>query len=368
MKIICDRATLSEAVTGVSRAVAAKTSVPILEGILIKAEGFQLTLTGYDLEFAIITSIEANVLEAGDVVLSSKLLGDMLHRLSSDEVEIEVDGENNTTIKSGITEFNIIGLNPGDYPAIPNYEAERTFDIEPATLRYMIDTTIYAVSTDDRKPAQTGELFKIEPDKLTIIALDGYRLAMLDTKIEATKDIDVIIPQKTVSEITKLLVNDDEIVHVAANRRFVVFATRTYTIMTRLIEGDFLDYNRVIPDGYKTRVVVNVRDFINSVERASLIITERLKNPLRIDFGEKVIVRCQTTLGKVVDEFEGEQLEGDSIEVGFNNRYMLDCLRNSGCEKVAFEIISPLSPVKVFPVDEDKKFLFLILPVRFKND
>lgn len=366
MKFICDRHILADAVTGVSKAVTQRSSIPVLEGILLKAEGFTLTLTGYDLEMGITTTVEANVQEPGEVVLSAKLLGDMVRRLSSEEIAIATDDNLDATIKGGITEYNIMGMNPADFPEMPSTGAENTLDLDAATLRELIDTTLFAVSQDDKKPAHTGELFSIEPDHLTVVALDGYRLAIMEKAVTATKDINIIIPQKTLAEVTKLLDEDDEIVHIAANRRFVVFSTRRYTIMSRLIEGEFLDYKRVVPEGYKTRVVVDTRDFINSIERASLIITERLKNPLRISFDKNVTVRCQTTLGKVVDEIDAE-IEGESVEIGFNNRYLLDALRYSGCDKVVFEISGALSPVKVLPVD-GKEFLFLVLPVRFKND
>lgn len=366
MKLTCDRTLLSNAITGVSKAVSQRSSIPVLEGILMKADGFTLTLTGYDLEMAITTQLEANVLEPGDAVLSAKLLGDMVRRLSSEEVEITTLESGAATIKGGITEFDIMGLNPGDYPDLPNPGADRTLDMDTATLREMVETTLFAVSQDDKKPAHTGELFSIQTDKLTVVALDGYRLAIIEKKVEATKDIDIIVPAKTVGEVVKLFGDEDDVVHIAANRRFVVFSTQSYTVISRLIEGEFLDYKRVIPEGHKTRVVVDVRDFINTIERASLIITERLKNPLRVTFDGNITVRCQTALGKVVDELPAE-IEGEPVEIGFNNRYLLDALRNSRCDKLAFEISGPLSPVKVLPV-EGGDFLFLVLPVRFKND
>lgn len=366
MKLICDRTLLANAIAGVSKAVTQRSSIPVLEGILMKAEGFSLTLTGYDLEMGITTTIEANVLEPGDAVLPAKLLGDMVRRLPSEEVEINAQDSGATTIKGGITEFDIMGLNPGDFPDLPNPGADRTLDMDTADLQEMVDTTLFAVSTDDKKPAHTGALFSITPEKLTVVALDGYRLAIIEKPVQATKEIDIIIPAKTLSEVVKLFGEADEVVHISANRRFVVFATQSYTVISRLIEGEFLDYRRVIPEGYKTRVTVDVRDFATTIERASLIITERLKNPLRVMFDDHITVRCQTTLGKVVDELPA-QVEGDPVEIGFNNRYLLDALRYSRCDKLVFELSGPLSPVKVLPKDGGN-FLFLVLPVRFKND
>lgn len=367
MKLTCDRQTLANAVTGVSKAVTQRSTIPVLEGIHMKAEGFQITLTGYDLELGITTTVEANVLEPGEVVLSARLLGDMVRRISSDEVQISADAANLTTIKGGTVEYDIMGLDPGDFPELPSTDAEKTLDIPAPDLREMIETTIFAVSQDDKKPAHTGELFRIKPEGLTVVALDGYRLAIIEKNVAATKEIDVIIPQKTLAEVAKLLDDDEEIVHVAANRRYAVFSTRRYTIVSRLIEGEFLNYERVIPEGFKTRVTVDTHDFINVVERASLIITERLKNPLRVQFEDgRVTVRCQTTLGKVVDELP-VKMEGEAVEIGFNNRYLLDALRFSGCDKVVLELNGALSPVKITPED-GTGFLFLVLPVRFKNE
>ena len=248
------------------------------------------------------------------------------------------------------------------------FDAEETLTIPTGVLRDMIDRTLYAVSQDEKKPAHTGELFEIEPDKLTIVALDGYRLAIVERPVTAVKDIRIIVPSKTMTEVAHLLPNDDEEpVHICANRRYVVFMAAGYTIMSRLIEGEFLNYHNVIPAGSRTRVTLDTKEFIETIERASLIITERLKNPLRITFTEgKVVVRCQTNLGRVVDEFNA-QCEGDEVEIGFNNRYLLDALRNARTEQVRMEISGPLSPVKVLPV-EGSDFLYLVLPVRFKND
>ncbi len=366
MKIICDRTLLSGAVAGVSKAVSQRSSIPVLEGILLKADGFQLTLTGYNLEMGITTSIEANVLEPGETVLSARLLGDIVRGLSGSEVEIEVDDANNASVKGDASKFNITGMNPGDFPELPKPGADQTLDIETATLREMVEMTLYAVSVDTKKPAHTGELFVMEPEQLTVVALDGFRLAIIHKPVKASKEISIIIPAKTLSEAVKLFTEDEEVIHIAANRRFVVFSSQSYTIISRLIEGDFLDYKRVLPEGFRTRVTVDVRDFTSSIERASLIITERLKNPLRITFDQKITVRCQTTLGKVVDELDAK-IEGEPVEIGFNNRYLLDALRNSHCSRLVFELNGPLSPVKVLS-EEDNDFLFLVLPVRFKND
>ena len=368
MNIICDKTLLSAAIDGVSKAVTLRSTIPVLEGILLKAEGFQLTLTGYDLEMGIVTTIEANVKEPGEIVLNAKLLSSMVSRMPAGQITIQSAENGRTTIQSGVAQFEIQSMAATDFPELPNTGAEETLTIKTGVLRDMIERTLYAVSQDEKKPAHTGELFEIQPDKLTVVALDGYRLAIVERPVSAMKDIRIIVPSKTMTEVSHLLANDDEEeVHICANRRYVVFMTAGYTIMSRLIEGEFLNYHNVIPDGSRTRVTLDTKEFIETIERASLIITERLKNPLRISFTEsKVVVRCQTNLGRVVDEFNA-QCEGDDVEIGFNNRYLLDALRNARTEQVRLEISGPLSPVKVLPA-EGSDFLYLVLPVRFKND
>ena len=271
-------------------------------------------------------------------------------------------------ISGGVAEFEIPALNASDYPSLPVTGADNTMTMKCGVIREMIEKTIYAVSQDDKKPAHTGELFVIEPGSLTVVALDGYRLAIIQRDVECTRDIRIIIPSKTLQELLKIMGGADDDVKIDANRRYVVFTTNGYTIMSRLIEGDFLNYESVIPKDKKTRITVDCKTFIDTIERASLIITERLKNPLRISFTEnKITVRCQTPLGKVVDEFAPVEMTGDPVEIGFNNRYLLDALRYSKCEKMVLEINGPLSPVKILP-ENGKDFIYLVLPVRFKNE
>ena len=287
MKIICDKTLLSAAIDGVSRAVTPRSTIPALEGILLKAEGFNLTLTGYDMELGIVTTIEANVLEAGDIVLNAKLLNDMVRRMPAGQISISVADNGKTTIQGGVAQFEIQSMPAADFPQLPNTGAEDTLTIQTGVFRDMIERTLYAVSQDEKRPAHTGELFEIEPDHLTVVALDGFRLAIVDREVKANKEIRIIVPGKTMNEVLRLLANDDEAeVHISANRRYIVFNTAGYTIMSRLIEGEFLNYKNVIPNGSRTQAVLDTKGFIETIERASLIITERLKNPLRITFTE----------------------------------------------------------------------------------
>ncbi|MGN0685501.1 DNA polymerase III subunit beta [Subdoligranulum variabile] len=368
MKFECEKTLLASAIEGVSRAITNRSAIPVLEGIYLKAEGFNLTLTGYDMEMGITTTIECNVLVPGETVLEAKLLLSMVSRMPAGDVSIELTDEGQAIISGGVAEFEIPAMNASDYPSLPVTGADNTMTIPTSMMRELIEKTIYAVSQDDKKPAHTGELFVIEPGSLTIVALDGYRLAIIQRDVECTRNIRIIIPAKTLQELLKIMGGPDDPVKIDANRRYVVFTTNGYTIMSRLIEGDFLNYESVIPKEKRTRVTVDCKTFINTIERASLIITERLKNPLRITFAEdKITVRCQTPLGKVVDEFAPVAMTGDPVEIGFNNRYLLDAMRYSKCERMVLEINGPLSPVKILPED-GKDFIYLVLPVRFKNE
>ena len=370
MKFECEKTLLASAIEGVSRAITNRAAIPVLEGIYLKAEGFNLTLTGYDMEMGITTTLECNVLVPGETVLDARLLFSMISRMPAGDVCIELTDEGQAKISGGVVEFEIPAMNASDYPSLPVTGADNTMTLKCGMMREMIEKTIYAVSQDAKKPAHTGELFVIEPGSLTVVALDGYRLAIIKRDVECTRDIRIIIPGKTLQELLKLMGDDEnDTVTIDANRRYAVFHTKQYTIMSRLIEGDFLNYESVIPQGASTTATIECRNFIDTIERASLIITERLKNPLRITFNQaenKVLVRCQTNLGRVQDEFDAK-IDGNTVEIGFNNRYLLDALRNSKAERVIFQMNGALSPIKILP-EEGDDFTYLVLPVRFKND
>ncbi len=366
MKFSCDKKTLSEAIAGVSRAVPASSAVTVLQGILFKTDGLSLELTGYDLEMAITTRIEANVAEAGSIVLPAKLVGDMVRSLSSDEVFFESGETLNTHIQGGITEYDLLGMNGEEFPELPAPGADLAFEIDAAELATMIGSTLYAVSTDDKKPALTGELFDISPGELTLVALDGFRVAITRHPVVTDREISIVVPGKTVAEVARLTGDGGEQLRVDANSRYVVFQSGRYTVISRLIEGEFFNYKTAIPEGYKTRVVVDVAPFEKAVERCAVIITERLKNPLRVTFEDTIEIRCQTPLGRVSDSLNAE-ISGDKLEIGFNYRYLLDALRSSGCDRVVMELSGQLSPIKILPVEGDE-FTFIVLPVRFKNE
>ncbi|MEG0751722.1 MAG: DNA polymerase III subunit beta [Oscillospiraceae bacterium] len=368
MKIKCDRAALLEALGGVSRAVSAKSSMPALEGILFRCHSSEVVLTAYDLEIGIITAFDAEIEEAGEIVLSARLLSDMIRKIENDTVEIESRTDYKVTVRGGITVFNFIGIPAPDFPDLPIPDTDNTLAIGAGILKDMINKTIYAVSSSDQKPVHTGTKFTIEKDTLTLVSVDGYRLAVAhNSGVSILENKSFIVPGKTLSELSKLIGDSEEELTVGTARRSAVFRIGRYTVVSRLLEGDFLDYRKAVPDGYSTRIKIDVHELYDSVERASLIINDRFKSPIRMTFEDnRATVTCVTALGSSYDQIACEVV-GDAVEIGFNNRYILDALRFCCCDEVYLEISGTSSPMKLVPTS-GQDFLFLVLPVRIKNE
>lgn len=366
MKITCDKQKLNEAVLNIQRAVSSKSSVPALEGILIQAKENTVQLCGYDLELGITTYFECETEESGNTVLSAKLLGEIVRRLPAQTVTITTDEKQMTTIQSGETEYSIVGIPPQEYPELPTVGSDSTLKIQNSVLRSMIRQTLFAVAENDAKPIHTGSLFELEQNRLRLISVDGYRLAIREEPINCDLKTTFVVPGKTLGEVLKLLGNDEDEVELQIDRRHILFSIQNYTVISRLLEGEFLDYRAAIPNECSTELKVSTQNFISSVERVSLLITDRLKSPVRCIFGENEIhISCSTAIGRANDRLDA-QITGNSLEMGFNNRFLLDALRNSECDEVRIQLNGPLSPMRILP-REGNAFLFLVLPVRLKN-
>lgn len=368
MKFTCDKSQLTQAVTNVSRVIPAKSSVAILEGIQIKASENQLHLTGYDMEAGITTVIEAQVEEEGEIVLSARLFSDMLRKMADDEVQVSVGDKLLTEISSGMTHFTILGSPSNEYPELPKLEESAGIALPQAVLKSMIDQTHFAIAVTDVKPVHTGSLFDIKKDELALVSVDGFRLAIRQEQIRSEEEMSFVVPGKALFEISKLLgEEDDEQVFLHVSSRHIVFHINNYSVVSRLLEGEFLDYSASIPDGAATTVRVSTRAFIDSIERVSLLISDRVRSPLRVLFEDgRIKISCSTSLGHSYDELEC-QIEGPAVEMGFNNKYLLDALKAAESDEVSLEINGALSPAKVLPL-EGEDFLFLVLPVRLKNE
>lgn len=366
MNIQCEKQALIDAVGSVQRAVSGKSTLPALEGILLKASGTSLFLAGYDLDLGITTTIEAEVREPGEIVLTAKLFGDIVRRLPGDIVSLQTDEKLNTVIRSGQAEFSIIGISAIEYPEIPSVSDGVGFTVTQAVLKSMIRQTLFAIAQTDNRPVHTGTLFELEEGNLRLVSVDGSRLAMRTEPMNTPEAMTFVVPGKTLSEVLKLLGDEDAPMSMAVGRRHIVLEIDGYAVISRLLDGEFLPYRKAIPQQITTTVKVRTREFIDAVERASLVINDRIKSPLLCEFRDgRIHVSCVTPLGSASDTVDAA-IEGNEEEMGFNSKFLLEALKNTETDEVRIELGGPLSPMKILPSSGDG-FLFLVLPVRLKK-
>ena len=369
MKIICNTEELSEVCQNVQRVVSSKTSIPAIEGILLKALENELLLTGYDLEVGINTSISAKVEQPGSIIINARILCDILKKLPGEKVIIEADERQLCVIRCGEVEYKLVGIEADEYPELPTVSGGYPIIVECDILKDMIRQTIFAVAVNDSKIVHTGLKFEISRGIIKVIAVDGFRLAIRTENIKYSgDDMSFIVPAKTLSEVTKLM-DMDTVVSMNVGKRHIIFEVGNYSIISRLLDGEFLDYNAAVPKSLTTEVKVNVKMLMESIERTSLLITDRLKSPLRCIFEDNIIkISTVTALGMASDKVFA-QIEGNRVEIGFNNRFLLDALKACDIEDVKIKLNGPLSPIIIVPTDNnDESFLFLVLPVRLKNE
>ena len=369
MKFICDREVLSQACLNVQRAVSVKTSIPAVECISLKAQNNSLTLTGYDLEFGIYTTIGARVEEDGGILINARILTDILKNLPGDTVKIESDERHLANIESGDSKYSITGLAPEEYPELPSVTGGLPVTMVQGVLKEMVRQTIYAAAvTDTSKVIHTGLKFEISNKLLTIVAVDGFRLAVRREPIDYEgEDLSFVVPAKTMSEAVKLFFDESQNVSIGLGKRHIVFEIGDYFVVSRLLEGDFLNYKSTLPTSKSTSVLVNTRSLIGSIERTSLIIADRLTSPIRCYFNEDIIhISSSTAIGTANDKI-GAKIEGSPVEIGFNNKFLLDALKVADTDEVIVERNGPVSPIIIKPTQGDS-FTFLILPVRLKGE
>lgn len=369
MKFSCEKETLLNLIGTASRAVTGKSTMPLLEGLLITAEVNSLTLTGYDLSMGIRTTAETDVIEPGSIVLNARLFYDIVRKLPQDTVYLETDDKLLTTIKCGRAVFNLVATEADEYPALAEVSAEIGFSLPQALLKSMIAQTIFSVSDNESKPIHTGCLFEIEDGLLNVVAVDGYRLSLRREHIEGVNEnMRFVVPGSSLREIERILTEEDGDVEIFPDKKNILFRIGSTTLITRLIDGEFLNYRAAIPEEFEHIVLADRHEMITCIERVSLIVSEKLKNPVRLHFdGPYVQMTCITAVGKSYDEcpFEGNI---ENLEIGFNNRYLLDALRAAGDDTVKLHLKGALNPIVITPPEGDK-YTYLVLPVRLKaND
>lgn len=366
MKLSCLRQTLVDAVLNVQKAVSSKSCLTALEGVLLKTNQNLLALCGYDLELGITTEIPATIETPGQIVINAKLLSDIIRKAPDETITISVDENLIVTISSPPAVFSLVGISPSDYPAMPKLSDAETMSIDCLSLKGMIRQTLFATSENDVKPINTGTLFDISENVLKLVSVDGYRLALRKEPLISDKNLKFVVPGKTLNEILKLIPDvDDKKIDLSIGKKHIIFYINNYCVISRLLEGDFLDYKAAIPNSHSTEIIINTKNFIESIDRVSLVVTDRLRSPIRCLFMDNFAkISCITTIGKANDELP-TNMHGDALEIGFNNKYLIDALKNTECDEVKIQLNGALSPMKIVPLDGDS-FVFLVLPVRLK--
>lgn len=367
MKFICSKERLLENINIVSKAVSSKTTNDILKCIYIDVTKGFFKLTANDLELGIETKpIECMTYTEGSICIDARLFFDIIKHLPNDNVSIAFKDNNTCIIKSGKSEFKILSLASDEFPIMPLVEKDNRFEINANVFKSMIKNTIFSVSVDESKPAFTGVLFNIQNDVISLVSVDGFRISLRTSKVNySTQNSKIIIPARTLNEISKLL-TDDEIINVYLSDKHILFETKTFTIVSRIIEGEFLNYDQVITSDYDTMITINRVDFINSLERTSIVSKEIKKHPINLNINkESIILTSMTEIGTTYDEIS-IKLEGDDLEIAFNPKYLIDILKAIEQDYVNLYFTTPLSPCIIKGVDStDHKYL--ILPLRTKG-
>lgn len=368
MKIICNKQSLYEALVNVSKAAADKSTIAALECVKLKLINSTLVLTGYDLEIGINTSIPVTSSEAGEFCADSRLFSDIVKRMPTDEIEINIDDSLNCTIVGGATEYSIKALSAAEYPAIPELGEGDEIKLSQGVLKSLINGTVFAVSTTDFKPIFKGELFDIADNKLNVVGMDGFRLAIRTESIKCDEERKFIVPARTLIEISRLLKDEDDAVcEIRVTKKQVVFDFSGYTVFSRLLEGEFHNYRGSIPQKCVTEVIITKRDLIDCLERASLLISERVKGPIKCVFdSDSLKISCQTSIGKINDELAVD-IAGPKVIMGFNCRYLLEPLKVIKDEKIKMMMNGGNLPMKIVPINGEE-YTYLVMPVRIKDE
>ena len=369
MKFCCEKALLVAGVSVASRTVAPKSAIAALEGIHVRA-GANLELTGYNLETGITVSVPAEIRETGAFIFPARLFFDIIRKLPDDMISVSVDDNCKVSIQCGISSFTITATDAEDYPELPDVDSEKAIAIPQRDLKEMIGGTIFSVSENQARPIHTGCLFEVDDEGITIVAVDGYRFALRRWKAEAPigRKLKFVAPAAALREVEKILADTDEEALFTLGTKHLMFRVGDATLVCRLLEGEFLDWRRVVPTTYPILLTANVSEITSSIERVGLIISEKIKSPVRCLFGENTAdFRTVSTIGSAHDvcSLAGD---GGELEIGFNCRYLVEALKACSGEEVVLELSNGLSPIVLTPCDGSGKYSYMVLPVRLKAE
>ncbi len=368
MKFTCEKALLVSALSAASRTVAQKSTIPSLEGIRVEAAE-RLAVTGYNLETGITVRLDARIDDTGTCVLPARLFFDIVRKLPDETVAVATGPNLQVSIRCGVSSFKIMAMESESYPELPDVEYTNAVSLPQRALKELISGSIFAVSDNQARPIHTGCLFEAEGDCLSVVAVDGYRLALRRYRTEepVERPLRFVAPSPALREVEKILSDSDETVRVSQGPKHLLFEIGSATLVCRQLEGDFLDWRRVLPSNRLYGLVGNVGLLTASFERVGLMISEKLKTPVRCVFGSnEVDLRTVTTIGAAHDNcpLSGE---GGDLEIGFNCRFVLDALQAIPDEETEIELTNGLSPMVFKPVSGGGKYAYMILPVRLKE-
>lgn len=368
MKFTCEKAKLVSAISVAIRTVAPKSAIAALEGIHMRA-GEDLQLTGFNLETGITVRVDADISECGECIMPARLFFDIVRKMPDDDVTISVDDGLKVSIRSGIASFTIMATSAEDYPELPDVQFTNGIPIPQRALRELIGGTIFAVSQNQARPILTGCLIEVEDRAITMVAVDGFRLARRSyhTPESTGRLLKFVVPADALREVEKILEDTDDNAVFTLGPKHILFEMGDATLVCRILEGEFLDWRRVIPDYNPIRLCADVSTLTNSIERVSLIVSEKIKSPVRCLFSQNSAdFRTVTTVGSAHDVCTVSG-DGRELEIGFNCRYLLDALKAVPTDEVMLELSNQLSPIILTPCEgADFDFSYMVLPVRLK--
>jgi len=365
MRFTCEKSMLVTGLNITGRTVAQKSALSAIEGILCRAAA-GLSLTGFNMETATTYMIDAEVTDAGVCILPAKLFGDIIRRLPEGPVTVVVDENYKVSIRAGYASFTISAESADDYPELPDVGSGRSIRIPQTALKDLISGTIFAVSENQARPIHTGVKFEVENESISAIAVDGFRLARrtYHTEDDTGRTLSFVVPSQGLKEVEKILQDTEEDAAFTLGDKHIMFQVGNATLICRLLEGDFLDWRRVVPTNSPIKLTANVGDLSSSIERVGLIVSEKYKRPVHCTFSDQVLLlKTNTTIGAAEDRCSIAG-NGKELEIGFNVRYLADALRAVPSEEVTLELTNGLSPIVMTPVDDKYDFAYMVLPVR----
>lgn len=367
MKLICSKSSLLNGVQTVSKAVPNKTTMSILECILVDATKGMIKLTANDMELGIETVVEGTIVEKGIIALDAKIFLEIVRKLPDSEIVIETDGSYKTSITCEKAKFNIIGKSGEDFSYLPMIEREYNIVLSQFTLKEVVRQTIFSISDNDNNKLMTGELFDINNDELKVVSLDGHRISIRKIQLKNSYEPKkVVVPGKTLSEVSKILSGDaDKDVTIYFTPKHIVFEFDNTTVVSRLIEGEYFKIDQMLSSDYETKVKINKKEFLNCIDRATLLVKEGDKKPIIINITKDGMeLKINSVLGSMNEEIDIE-MSGKDLMIGFNPKFLIDALRVIDDEEIELYMVNPKAPC--FIKNPEESYIYLILPVNFST-